>query len=540
MTIPHLNILAFGSCRVQNCIYDLERRGLAKSIMGAFGFAGTPYSVTTTDALQQVEYVQGRIQIPMPLRRYVFFGHQLVPGPAQARTLEETEAVLFEINHPFSLTCGNYVLTRRTFEVIFDPIAPKELRWWFDALFRNDPQRQEETARNFANAVLEAPDETMPAEERRETAEIIRAVKVRQLSMAEVADGIVALRAATGRPVGVSPFAAAFMPPNRFVYWPGNFRSELAQACRITDTPVFDLEGTISNYRRGLVFRPDKQNAFGYYTDEFQTVLGEAYHAFLRDLTGSLRPSIAGPAYGRERVWMRGEPGYSVRVLNLPPHEPGAPGPANGTRPDHRTRQSPWSATRATFETVEVGTPFTHPARRIEEDASGTTHDIRSVLYLERDGDAVSVSFFARPQERTAIAVWLWTLSERGECVFDLAGARVRKVAASDDTRPLTYGAIPVAGGWVWCHVTFAAKPRREFAIFVGLADEKGSAFYKGDGRSGCLIAGQRIEIGQRATLDLGAPRGEPTHRAAESLGRPATPDYVGDTRAPSSAKTPA
>jgi hypothetical protein len=165
-----------------------------------------------------------------------------------------------------------------------------------------------------------------------------------------------------------------------------------------------------------------------------------------------------------------------------------------------------WLKVRSTLMLQQCNGPGGIAGWKLVEDESGMTHDVRRSLVKARITRPYSLSFVAKPAERSHLRAWILgdKHRDRSEIAVDLTRGEVYDMRAVGEGWPTPVaGIVSLADGWSWCWMSVHSDESDRIAVLVMLTTAGGGDNYKGDGRSGLWLGGFRLEVGTVPTLVL-------------------------------------
>lgn len=165
-----------------------------------------------------------------------------------------------------------------------------------------------------------------------------------------------------------------------------------------------------------------------------------------------------------------------------------------------------WSTVRARLLPQTCRAPGGILSWKLLEDDSGGTHDIRRSLRKATVPQPYTLSFMAKPAERSHLRVWILADNHenRAELAIDLTRGEVYARRATGKGWPIPAGGVvTVADGWSWCWMSVNSDASDWIGVLVTLNSVGGPGQYAGDGHSGIWLGGFRLEQSTVPTLVL-------------------------------------
>lgn len=291
VTDTPLGIWPLGGCTVYNPAYQIETEGHGSVSSRHIGFNISPYTHTTGEHAQLLDYVRGAIDIPAELRSFCNIDFAPKPGGFEA-ALRDLNVVLVEQCSDVEMVFRGTVLNRlRLADELVSPAAaamqanPSDKRWWiaargwyYDGLIKNSPKREE-----FAAQILEL----MP--HRGEQDELLRAIlretTPRQISSEDFLAGIARIREMLGAKLGVITHTQRYMPDGRPISWPPNLHDDLIDTFRANGIPVLHPCELVEQHTSIVALKED----LIHWHEDFMPVVGQALREFAREIVASDR-----------------------------------------------------------------------------------------------------------------------------------------------------------------------------------------------------------------------------------------------------------
>lgn len=246
MTESMINIVPFGGCGLHGplgTLYAANREPVL--FRDLLGYVRPPFGLSATSANQMMDFLDGRFDMPLWVRRLTFGDPMHIPTQAQVAHLRAAHVALIEMSTPIDYVYEGYYLNINRFEdTIFEllrelAIDKKLVSSWRSAIKNAAVKGVDDTRRQLANTI--ADQIPVDTEEQRNMAAFIRGTRAVIRTVDEMRGALGELREKLGLPFGMILHNYQFMPDGRALSWPASFKTDSAEIARDLGMPTYDF-----------------------------------------------------------------------------------------------------------------------------------------------------------------------------------------------------------------------------------------------------------------------------------------------------------
>ncbi len=245
---PMIRALPFGGCGLNTPINLLHRQHRTMGMYREIGFKRTPYALSSSGAVQLLDFLTGQRNIPLWLRRLCYGDPEHEPDERQAKLAFTADLALVEMSTPIDLQFDGVVLNVNRFKEVVLPALkaslapPKLVSRWYSALMN---QRHEVHQQSTAELLPLLPD---TSDEERQLLLLVRGVTSRRLSVDMMTEHLGSIRERLDMPFAIIHHNFQYLPDGRPVSWPAEFKGESLEVARRLNVPALDfLPFVVSN-----------------------------------------------------------------------------------------------------------------------------------------------------------------------------------------------------------------------------------------------------------------------------------------------------
>ncbi|QEN85054.1 hypothetical protein FZC33_01985 [Labrys sp. KNU-23] len=272
--------LSLGGCPLNNPLTNLDKRGFADSMHHRMGFRRAPFSLSISGAIQLVQFISGKLEIPAWIREYCYADPVHVPNAAQQALLPETDIVMMEMSSPIEFVYEGFILNQNRFrERVLTPLRDidKMTRSLTNKWINEGIQKQnEELRKKYSSELLKVlTDDTEAVQRLRDVVDKLRGRHVREQ---EIYQGFKTLLPMLPAPLVLVLHNYSYMPDGRPVIWPSDFKDNSSNAARRHGIPLYDPMEVVQRHWGSDVLMEDRRH----YARSFDKYVADEYLALAR------------------------------------------------------------------------------------------------------------------------------------------------------------------------------------------------------------------------------------------------------------------
>jgi hypothetical protein len=255
-----LMILTFGGCTLNNPLGVLSRQKLVTPIYKKMGFRATPYALSSSAAVQLLDFVTGEREIPVFVRKLCYGDPFHEPTPEQSALVHQADLILVEMSTPIEFKFQNFILNSNRFEeVIVDSLRSLEgtkklASKWRSALMN---QLEDQRAEIAAELLSQLPSET---EHDRWVRTFVGEARSDRINVDRMVEDLDQIRQRVRLPLALLMHNFRYMPDGRPIAWPGEFRNETFAVAERLGVPCLDLAPFVAAYGVPQVMADDMRH----------------------------------------------------------------------------------------------------------------------------------------------------------------------------------------------------------------------------------------------------------------------------------------
>ena len=275
-----LRIMALGACQLQDPIYNLDARGIARHVWHDTGADQGMYTHSVQESYQLMQYCRCDLVIPKDILPLCYFYQGFDPKKLTGTAVDSADVTLVQIESSLEFTYGPYRINRNEIGRQIYPVA------------YGHSERARDLCNNWGNALIKANDEVRRKyagqllELLPDNAEYqwLRAAFGAIGSFKESQEGLTArltvLLKTIRNPVGLVTPAVRYMPDGRPLYWPPEFIDDLKLSAQQCGVPFFDAAAIVEARGMNVAIAEDAMH----WRREFLPIVGEYYLEFCHKL----------------------------------------------------------------------------------------------------------------------------------------------------------------------------------------------------------------------------------------------------------------
>src|SRR6185437_5026788 len=264
-------VVPIGACQLDRALSSSEKDG-------RMNVRRWIWCYTTVEALQQIRFFQGAIEIHERLYPYCGLPREFEYSAVHWSKINEADLVLVEPNSIICTYFESYALNRASFHGFLDAFGSEKRRETNDWLLHGVLGCNEDRRREAANRLLQLlpPD----IEDREIVRELLVETRGRRQDFEEYVTSIAEIRDMVPSPMALVAYIHQYLPDGRPLPWPPEHLEYTIEAARRLDLPIFNPADIVAK------FGVDKamNEARTLYRDEFCPVIGDHLYAFVRDV----------------------------------------------------------------------------------------------------------------------------------------------------------------------------------------------------------------------------------------------------------------
>ena len=267
-----LQFMGYGSCHVQDALFDLDFNSLAGAVANSIPSRNTLISHYPKATLQQIEFLRGELSIPQVVRRFVYHDPKYEPKARNGAIIDTADVSFVEFATPIEINFRGVWLNRNLIgDLIVDKARARDtnageiaLKWFEEGLLKVNEKIREEAAQ----ALLEfLPSGTEEADCDRDLVMNARSSRPNEKDYEE---GIRAIKDALPMPICILSHTLRFMPDGRPINWPQGFVEQTNTISARLGIPIVNPYLLVEKLGGDVSLKPDLQH----FTPEFVSELG--------------------------------------------------------------------------------------------------------------------------------------------------------------------------------------------------------------------------------------------------------------------------
>ena len=270
-----LRYMSLGGCPLNNPLLSLVRRKLARSVHVEMGFRRTPFSLSSGGAVQLVEFMLGRLEIPRWVRGMCYGDPRHVPTATQSARHHDADVVLIEMSTPIEYVFDGFVLNQNRFrEAIAGPLARYDdaTRRLVSRWLREGVQKQNEEARVAASTALLGIIDA-DTEDAVNLRDVIARLHGRHVGEEAIFAGLKQVVETLNKPTAVVLHNFSYMPDGRPLSFPADFKANSSAAAGRLGLPCYDPAIVVNRHWNTSVMMADMRH----YRRGFDEIVGDEF-----------------------------------------------------------------------------------------------------------------------------------------------------------------------------------------------------------------------------------------------------------------------
>jgi hypothetical protein len=273
-----LNAFVFGGCLTR---LPVKASPLAaqKLRMRQYGVKSVMHSMG--EMIQLIEVLRQTRTLSAELRR---IGRMPDPRGKANVAFKELDVAIVEPASTIEIAFRGLALNRNLLkEYILDVIGQKRKMaskvfgsWLRVGIVGMDEEIRAETAERLLSMIPEGSEQAELA------CDLVRETRGSQRDMLS---GFRKMQELLPCPIGAVIYTFRYMPDGRPIAWPATLRSDVVDAARTLDIPIFDPVSLVQDYGVANALAPDQ----GHYNDEFRVLMGDALVRFMESVHAGTR-----------------------------------------------------------------------------------------------------------------------------------------------------------------------------------------------------------------------------------------------------------